>query len=303
MLFRSDYFVDALSAPLKVLVWYGWIYFSMLQLKVDFPALGQITEYIDITPIVILAWGILRLISNIEKVMLEREAKVDKDSIRLFTRLIKIAFVFVFVLGFAQYFGYSVSSILTLGGVGGIVIGFAAKDMLANVFGGLMIQMDKPFSTGDWIRTTDKSIEGVVEKIGWRMTRIRTFNKNPVYVPNSIFATIPIETPSRMTNRQIHAIIGIRYDDIAQMQSIIEKVEKLLADHEHIDHEEPCRVYFDLFNASSLDFVIWAFSSVTDSSEFKKIKGKLLLDVADIIAKHGAEIAYPTQTLHIQKPE
>jgi len=299
----DDYFVDALSAPLKVLVWYGWIYFSMLQLKVDFPALGQITEYIDITPIVILAWGILRLISSIEKVMLEREAKVDKDSIRLFTRLIKIAFVFVFVLGFAQYFGYSVSSILTLGGVGGIVIGFAAKDMLANVFGGLMIQMDKPFSTGDWIRTTDKSIEGVVEKIGWRMTRLRTFNKNPVYVPNGIFATIPIETPSRMTNRQIHAIIGIRYDDIAQMSSIIEKVEKLLADHEHIDHEEPCRVYFDLFNASSLDFVIWAFSSVTDSSEFKKIKGKLLLDVADIIAKHGAEIAYPTQTLHIQKPE
>ena len=299
----DDYFVDALSAPLKVLVWYGWIYFSMLQLKVDFPALGQITEYIDITPIVILAWGILRLISNIEKVMLEREAKVDKDSIRLFTRLIKIAFVFVFVLGFAQYFGYSVSSILTLGGVGGIVIGFAAKDMLANIFGGLMIQMDKPFSTGDWIRTTDKSIEGVVEKIGWRMTRIRTFNKNPVYVPNGIFATIPIETPSRMTNRQIHAIIGIRYDDIAQMSSIIEKVEKLLADHEHIDHEEPCRVYFDLFNASSLDFVIWAFSSVTNSSEFKKIKGKILLDVADIIAGHGAEIAYPTQTLHIQKPE
>ena len=299
----DDYFVDALSAPLKVLVWYGWIYFSMLQLKVDFPALGQITEYIDITPIIILAWGILRLISSIEKVMLEREAKVDKDSIRLFTRLIKIAFVFVFVLGFAQYFGYSVSSILTLGGVGGIVIGFAAKDMLANVFGGLMIQMDKPFSTGDWIRTTDKSIEGVVEKIGWRMTRIRTFNKNPVYVPNGIFATIPIETPSRMTNRQIHAIIGIRYDDIAQMQSIIEKVEKLLADHEHIDHEEPCRVYFDLFNASSLDFVIWAFSSVTEGAEFKKIKGKLLLDVADIIANHGAEIAYPTQTLHIQKPE
>ncbi len=299
----DNYFVDALSTPLKVLVWYGWIYFSMLQLKVDFPALGQIAGYIVITPIIILAWAILRLISSIEKAMLEREAKVDKDSIRLFTRLIKISFVFVFVLGFAQYFGYSVSSILTLGGVGGIVIGFAAKDMLANVFGGLMIQMDKPFSTGDWIRTTDKSIEGVVEKIGWRMTRLRTFNKNPVYVPNGIFATIPIETPSRMTNRQIHAIIGIRYDDIAQMQSIIEKVEKLLADHEHIDHEEPCRVYFDLFNASSLDFVIWAFSSVTDSSEFKKIKGKLLLDVADIIAKHGAEIAYPTQTLHIQKPE
>jgi MscS family membrane protein len=234
--------------------------------------------------------------------MLEKEGNVDKDSVRLFTRLIKMLFVFAIVLGVAQYFGYSATSILTLGGVGGLVVGFAAKDMLANIFGGLMIQMDKPFSTGDWIRTTDKSIEGVVEKIGWRMTRIRTFNKNPLYVPNGIFATIPIETPSRMTNREIHAVIGIRYDDIAQMQSIIEKVENLLADHEHINHNEPCRVYFDSFNASSLDFVIWAFSSVTAGAEFKKIKGNILLDVADIIAEHGAEIAYPTQTLHIQKP-
>jgi len=94
-----------------------------------------------------------------------------------------------------------------------ILVGSVAKDMLANIFGGLMIQMDKPFSTGDWIRTTDKSIEGVVEKIGWRMTRIRTFNKNPLYVPNGIFSTIPIETPSRMTNREIYVVIGIRYDD------------------------------------------------------------------------------------------
>ena len=298
----DDNLIDALSAPLKLLIWYGWIYFSLHELKAEILTLGKVVEYIDIAPIFILTWGILRLISSIESFMLEKEGNVDKDSVRLFSRLIKMLFVFAIVLGVAQYFGYSATSILTLGGVGGIVLGFAAKDMLANIFGGLMIQMDKPFSTGDWIRTTDKSIEGVVEKIGWRMTRIRTFNKNPLYVPNGIFATIPIETPSRMTNREIYVVIGIRYDDIVQMKSIIEKVENLLADHEHINHNEPCRVYFDSFNASSLDFVIWAFSSVTAGAKFKKIKGKLLLDVADIIADHGAEIAYPTQTLHIQKP-
>ena len=253
----DDYLIGAISAPLKLLIWYGWLYFSLKELTSEIQSLNDIVGYIAIAPVFILTWGILRLISSVESYMLGTEGSVDKDSIRLFTRLIKILFVFAIILGVAQFYGYAVSSILTLGGVGGIVIGFAAKDMLANVFGGLMIQMDKPFSTGDWIRTTDKSIEGVVEKIGWRMTRIRTFNKNPVYVPNSIFATIPIETPSRMTNREIHAVIGIRYDDIAQMQSIIEKVEKMLAGHEHIDHDEPCRVYFDLFNASSLDFVIW----------------------------------------------
>ena len=297
----DDYLIGAISAPLKLLIWYGWLYFSLKELTSEIQSLNDIVGYIAIAPVFILTWGILRLISSVESFLLKGEGSVDKDSIRLFTRLVKILFVFAIILGVAQFYGYAVSSILTLGGVGGIVVGFAAKDMLANVFGGLMIQMDKPFSTGDWIRTTDKSIEGVVEKIGWRMTRIRTFNKNPVYVPNSIFATIPIETPSRMTNRQIHEVIGIRYDDIAQMESIIEKVEDLLAKSEHIDNNQPCRVNFDLFNASSLDFVIWAFSSLTDAGEFKKFKGKLLLDIAQIIADHGAEIAYPTQTLHIQK--
>lgn len=297
----DDHLIESISAPLKVLIWYGWLYFSLSELTSEIQSLNQIVSYITIAPVFILTWGILRLISSTENFMLESKANVDKDSIRLFSRLVKILFVFAIILGVVQFYGYAVSSILTLGGVGGIVIGFAAKDMLANIFGGLMIQMDKPFSTGDWIRTTDKSIEGVVEKIGWRMTRIRTFNKNPVYVPNSIFATIPIETPSRMTNRQIHEVIGIRYDDIDQMENIIDKVQTLLANHEHIAQDEACRVYFDLFNASSLDFVIWAFSSITDAGEFKKMKGKLLLDIAQIIADHNAEIAYPTQTLHIQK--
>jgi len=297
----DDHLISAISAPLKVLIWYGWLYFSLRELTSEIQSLGQIVSYISVTPVFILTWGVLRLISSVENFMLESEGSFDKDSVRLFTRLVKMLVVFAIVLGIAQFYGYGISSILTLGGVGGIVVGFAAKDMLANVFGGLMIQMDKPFSTGDWIRTSDRSIEGVVEKVGWRMTRIRTFSKNPVYVPNSIFATIPIETPSRMTNRQIYEVIGIRYDDIAHMESIIEKVQALLASNDQIAKDQPCRVYFDVFNASSLDFVIWAFSSDTEVGEFKKMKGKLLLDIAQIIADHNAEIAYPTQTLHIQK--
>ena len=235
----DDHLIRAISAPLKVLIWYGWLYFSLRELTSEIQSLGQIVSYISITPVFILTWGILRLISSVENFMLESEGSFDKDSVRLFARLMKILFVFAIILGVAQFYGYAISSILTLGGVGGIVVGFAAKDMLANVFGGLMIQMDKPFSTGDWIRTSDRSIEGVVEKIGWRMTRIRTFSKNPVYVPNGIFATIPIETPSRMTNRQVYEVIGIRYDDIAQMESIIEKVQALLANNDHIANDQP----------------------------------------------------------------
>ena len=160
----DDYLIGAISAPLKLLIWFGWLYFSLKELTSEIQSLNDIVGYIAIAPVFILTWGVLRLISSVESYLLEGEGNVDKDSIRLFTRLVKILFVFAIILGVAQFYGYAVSSILTLGGVGGIVVGFAAKDMLANVFGGLMIQMDKPFSTGDWIRTTDKSIEGVVEK-------------------------------------------------------------------------------------------------------------------------------------------
>ncbi len=295
----DDHLIKATSPPLKVLIWFGWVYFSIDAFKGDIDAFGNVVEYIDIAPIFIITWGIIRMVSGFEAYLLARGTKVDYDSVKLIARLSKMLIIIVIALGIAQYLGFSISSLLTFGGVGGIVIGFAAKDMLSNIFGGLMIKMDKPFSTGDWIRSTE--FEGVVEKIGWRMTRIRTFNKNPVYIPNSIFATIPIETPSRMTNRRIKEVIGIRYDDIKQLPSIVEAVETLLKEHKDIDHTQALRVYFNHFNASSLDFTVYAFTTGIDKTAYQKVKAKILLDIADIIAKHGAEIAFPTQTLHLQK--
>lgn len=93
--------------------------------------------------------------------------------------------------------GFSLSGVLAFGGIGGIAVGFAAKDMLANFFGGLAIYLDRPFIVGEWIRSPDHEIEGTVEHIGWRQTRVRAFNKNPIYVPNSLFSTIVVETPTR----------------------------------------------------------------------------------------------------------
>jgi len=295
----DDHLINAVSTPLKILIWFGWIYFSINAFKEQIEAFNKVVEYIDIAPIFIITWGVIRIVSGMENYMLERDTSVDGDSVRLITRLLKILIIIAIALGIAQYLGFSISSLLTFGGVGGIVMGFAAKDMLSNIFGGLMIQMDKPFSTGDWIRSS--KFEGTVEKIGWRMTRIRTFSKNPVYIPNSIFASIPIETPSRMTNRRIKEVIGIRYDDIAQIPAIVDEVETLFRNHKDIDQSESLRVYFNYFNASSLDFNVYAFTKTTSKGEYQRVKQQILLDIADIIAKHKAEIAYPTQTLHIQK--
>ena len=294
----DDHLIKSISTPLKTLIWFGWLYFSIVAFEGQIEVLTSVIGYINITPIFIVTWGVVRMISGIETYLVEEDNSVDNDSVRLFSRLIKILIVTAILLGIAQFLGFSISSLLTFGGVGGIVMGFAAKDMLSNIFGGLMIQMDKPFSTGDWIRSTQ--FEGTVEKIGWRMTRIRTFSQNPVYIPNSIFASIPIETPSRMTNRRIKEVVGIRYDDIKQMPLIVAEVESMLKTHKGINQAQPLRVFFNYFNASSIDFNIYAFTNTTSKDEYQKIKQEILLTVASIIESHQAEIAFPTQTLHIQ---
>ena len=183
----------------------------------------------------------------------------------------------------------------------GLAVGFAAKDLLANFFGGLMIYMDRPFNVGEWIRSPDKEIEGTVEKIGWRLTTIRTFDKRPLYIPNSIFNNISVENPSRMSNRRIKETIGIRYDDLSKMEKIINDVRKMLKEHADIDTTKTLIVNFNEFAPSSLDFFIYTFTKTTDWIRYHEIKQDILLNIINIVESNGAECAFPTSTLHISK--
>ena len=170
---------------------------------------------------------------------------------------------------------------------------------MANFFGALMIYLDKPFSVGDWVRSPDQEIEGTIEDIGWRRTVIRTFDKRPLYVPNSVFNTISVENPSRMANRRIYETLGIRYDDISVMSTIVDSVKSMLTEHEAIDNSQTMIVNFDAFGPSSIDFFIYTFTKTTDWILFHEIKQDVLLKIAEIIEQAGAEIAFPTQTLHL----
>ena len=142
-----------------------------------------------------------------------------------------------------------------------------------------------------------------MEHIGWRLTRIRTFDKRPIYIPNGIFSTIAVVNPSRMTRRRIYETIGIRYDDVTKLPVILDKVRQMLVDHEAIDDSQTLMVNFNSFGPSSLDFFIYTFTHTTVWTEFHTIKQDVLLKISDIIQAHGAEIAYPTSTLHLPELE
>ena len=169
-------------------------------------------------------WFLKRFISFYEQDLFSSAAKTlsaqERTSIRALMQVFRVALFILAVLVVLQIFNQNITALLAFGGVGGLALSFAAKDSLANVLGGMMIFVDRHFSVGDWIRSPDRNIEGTVEHIGWRLTKIRTFDKRPLYVPNGVFSTISIENPSRMTNRRIKAIFGVRYDDASKMNVI-----------------------------------------------------------------------------------
>ncbi|MDR9424240.1 MAG: mechanosensitive ion channel family protein [Marinobacter sp.] len=250
----------------------------------------------------VVVWMLFSLVKQIEGILIspmKMRKPMDYTTVNAISKLLRAVIVITAVLTALQTMGFSISGVLAFGGVGGIAVGFAAKDMLANFFGGFIIHLDRPFKVGDWIRSPDREIEGVVEQIGWRLTTIRTFDKRPLYVPNATFTTIAVENPSRMHNRRIFEKIGIRYADVHSMKLIVDDIREMLRNHEEIDTDETLIVNFLAFNASSLDIMVYTFTKTTQWVRFHEIKEELLLKISDIIEGYGAEVAFPTRTLHL----
>jgi len=237
---------------------------------------------------------------NFETQLLE-EKKRDETTVQAIAKVARLLFIMMGVLSVMQTLGLSLSGLLTFGGVGGLIVGLAAKDLLSNFFGGLMIYFDRPFKVGDWIRSPDRQIEGTVERIGWRMTIIRTFDKRPLYVPNSVFSSIVVENPSRMKNRRIYETIGLRYEDAEKVDKIIREVKSMLESHPEIDSSQTLIVNFNAFAPSSLDFFIYTFTKTVNWVHFHEVKQDVLLKVMDIIHQHDADVAFPTQTLKVEQ--
>ncbi len=275
----------------------------ILQQQFGFEWLSKISLLSGALLIFTVALFIAEIITNVETEMVarkERKGIHGISGVKAVCKLLRLTVYILAVLIILQLFGVSLTGLLAFGGVGGMVVGLAAKDLLANFFGAMMVYMDRPFRMGDWIRSPDRDIEGTVEDIGWRVTRIRTFDKRPLYVPNSAFTTISIENPSRMNNRRIRESVGIRYDDMACVSTIVEQINTMIKNHPEVDTNNTMIVNLNAFSASSVDILIYAFTKTTDWVKYHGIKQDILLKVEKIISQNGAEIAFPTTTMHIK---
>ena len=225
--------------PLSVLIWLVGIT-AAAEVMPLFSVTGELGDGLivrlrQVGIVFTLTWFLVTFIKNIENNMAADSRagrrEVDETTIRAVGRVLRITVIVTATLVGLDTLGVNIAGLMAAGGIGGLAIGLAAKDMIANFFGGLTVFIDRPFSIGDWIVLKDHGIEGVVENIGWRQTTIRKFDRRPVYVPNSLFTTASVETPSRMTHRRIYETIGIRYDDIDRVDVITAEVKQMLNDH------------------------------------------------------------------------
>ncbi|GAM57579.1 small-conductance mechanosensitive channel [Vibrio ishigakensis] len=292
--------IHGIRAPISVLIW-CWPATVSLGLVLE-DNLNHSLDWLATLKLILLifvaVWALYRIVSNFEAEVLSHPER-DPTTVQAVSKVVRLAVIILGVLTVMQTLGLSLSGLLTFGGVGGLIAGLAAKDLLSNFFGGMMIYFDRPFKVGDWIRSPDRNIEGTVERIGWRMTMIRTFDKRPLYVPNSVFSNIVVENPSRMTNRRIYETIGLRYQDSAKMDKIIADVHAMLKEHPEIDATQTLIVNFNAFGKSSLDFFVYTFTKTVNWVRFHEVKQDVMLQIINIIHENEADIAFPTQTLKV----
>lgn len=303
----DDALLFAARRPAAIAIWVVGVTWAaqVVQAESDAIIFDAIEPIRMVTTIVLLGWFLVRFISHAENNLLatprEAEDALDESTVHALGKLLRLAVIITAALVILQTLGYSVSGVLAFGGIGGIAVGFAAKDLLANFFGGLMIYLDRPFAIGDWIRSPDKNIEGTVEYIGWRLTRIRTFDQRPLYIPNSTFTQISVENPSRMSHRRIHETIGLRYSDAGSVGPILSEIKAMLQQHDEIDTGQTLMVNLNAFADSSLDFFIYCFTKTTNWQHFHAVKQDVLQKILDIVERHDAAIAFPTSVVELEQ--
>lgn len=301
--------IGASNGPLGLAIWLIVIYYCVIAIQNEFKEaavfLHPVLVGIKLISIILITWALYRFVRIYEERLLKavNQSQDDITRIDIVSKLLRVGFFLITALIVLQFFGIPVTGIVAFGSAGALVVGLAGKEILANFFGSVMIYFDRPFKVGDWIYSPDREIEGVVEYIGLRLTRIRTLDRRPLYLPNSTFSSIAVINPSRMSNRRIKTDIGIRYADADKMEAIVNDVRKMLNEHPGIDQRQYKMVHFLEFGDSSLNFEIYTFTKTTDLATYRDVQQDVFLKIIKIIDSHGAEMAYPTQTLYLDQSD
>jgi MscS family membrane protein len=278
-------------------------------LKVLVPPGGRIdefgTNFLISTLYVTGAWLLFNLIDvaseYIERLTDRIDSRLDEQLVPIFRKSAKVFITVLAGLQVIDQMGADVKGLLAGLGLGGLAFALAARDSLANIFGSVVILADRPFRVGDWIEAD--GVEGTVEEIGFRSTRIRTFAKTLVTVPNSVVANWAVNNWSEMPIRRVKMTIGVSYEATPlQMDAAVEGIRGILGKHPLV-HQDFYLVYFTDFGDSALEILLYYFTTTTVWAEYLQVRQEVNLSIMRLLDELGLEIAFPTRTVYLRQDE
>jgi MscS family membrane protein len=253
---------------------------------------------------IIIFWFLSQIIKPSFSKIKNIESILTRDLVEWITNFIRIV---IFILGFCavlELWGIRVGPIVAGLGLFGVAVALGAQDLFKNLISGVLVLIEKRFKKGDVV-LIENVIEGVVEKIGFRSTAIRKFDKSLCYIPNNQFAENAVTNITKISNRRINWLIGLEYkSSTKQLKSICNDIEKKIISNKNdfcVNEITPVIVKINEFSASSIDILVRCFTNNNDFQEFLNVKDRLALDIKEIVERRGCSFAFPSQSLYIEK--
>lgn len=297
----DDDLIDGIDKPAGfIFMMFFWLAtFTNLQLSVT------VNHYLSLILEIAVSVGFIWLFYNLSDVFSKylgvltskTETKLDDQLVPLIRKTLRFFILVMGVILILQNNGYNVASLIAGLGIGGLAVALAARDTLANFFGSVTIFVDKPFRIGDWIKVA--GVEGTVEEVGFRSTRIRTFYNSLVSVPNSNISNNEVDNLGLREYRRLLTTLNLTYSTSPeQMEAFVEGIKAIVKSNPHF-RQDFYEVHFNAFGAHSLDVMVYVFFKVPDWSTELQQKHNFFLEVLKLAKEVGVEFAFPTQTLHV----
>ena len=297
----DDTFVKSLVGPARFLpIVLGFFFASYYMTFSD--ETSSFVDTVNRTLITILLfWIIHQIIEPISYILSGLDRILTRELIGWIIKSLKIL---IFILGAAavlELWGIKIGPIIAGLGLFGVAVALGAQDLFKNLISGILVLVEKRFKIGDWI-LVDGIIEGIVEKIGFRSTTIRKFDKSLAIIPNFQFAENAVINVSETSNWRIRWIITLQYDStIDQLKKVREEIENYVNNSDDFNQSAGVAVRIEKFSDSSIDILVRCFTNSNSWSNSLEVKERLAIEIKRIVEKNGAAFAFPSQSIYIEK--
>ena len=298
----DDKMIPAMRGPVGWMVFVIGMFLALTVLNLSPDWDNTVILAFKAASMVVVFWGLLRSVDVFSETMME--VAEDKEMgvhgfIPIIQKAVRTFLFIIAVIMVAQNWGYSVSSLLAGLGIGGLAVALAAQETLGNFFGSISLIADRPFKVGDWIQVGSK-VDGDVEAIGMRSTKVRTWSKSLMSIPNKVLANEIIENWSKMPKRRVKQYIGVTYSTPADsMHDLVQDIKQLLKEDEGVQ-QDFILVNFTEFGESSLQILVYYFTSTTAWLAHMDIRQRVNIKIMKAVEARGSSMAFPTRSLQFE---